>query len=100
MVKNTAFLAALTLFLLVAWLAGELTFLSRAKRLLFHAHGLAIGLGALLVYLNLFSLYYAMARWLFLRDTGRKLQHLDRQLGTADTPLEDLRQSPDAQGVR
>ena len=28
MIANTAFLAALTLFLLVAWLAGELSFLT------------------------------------------------------------------------
>lgn len=98
MIKNTAFLAALTVFLLVAWLAGELTFLTGIKRLLFHEHGVAIGLGVLLVYFNLFALYYALARWLFLRDTGRKLQHLDRQLGTADAALEDLREHADAAG--
>jgi hypothetical protein len=32
MIKNTAFLAAMTVFLLAAWLAGELTILARARR--------------------------------------------------------------------
>lgn len=95
MIKNTAFLAALTLFLLGAWLAGELTFLARFKGLLFRQHGAAIGAGALLVFFNLFAVYYAAARQLFLRDTGRKLQHLDRQLGTPDAALNDLTEGLD-----
>ncbi len=92
MIKNAAFLAALTEFLCAAWLAQEVSFLAGVKHLLFHEHALAIGLGALLFFLNVFSAYYACARWLFLRDTGRKLQHLDRQLATADAALDDLRE--------
>ncbi len=90
MIKNTAFLAALTVFLVASWLAGELSFLARYKVALFRQHGFAIGAGALLVFFNLFGVYYACARWLFLRDTGRKLLHLDRQLGTPDAVLDDL----------
>lgn len=92
MVKNVAFLAALTVFLFAAWLAGELAFLARFKGLLFRRHGLAIGVATLLLYLDLVAVFYACARSLFLRDTGRKLQHLDRQLGTPDTALDDLRE--------
>ena len=36
------------------------------------------------------AFYYSVARWLFLRDAGRKLLHLDRQLATSDAALEDL----------
>ena len=32
MIANTAFLAAVTVFLLVAWLAGELSYLSSSRR--------------------------------------------------------------------
>ena len=39
MVKNTAFLALLTIFLLVGWVASEVQFLAPYKRLLFHEHG-------------------------------------------------------------
>ncbi len=92
MIKNTAFLAALTLFLVAAWLAGELSFLARYKVALFHQHGFAIATGALLLFFNLFCVYYVCARWLFLRDTGRKLLHLDHQLATPDSALDDLRE--------
>jgi hypothetical protein len=92
MIANAAFLAALTEFLLAAWLAQEVSFLTGVKHLLFRQHGLAIGLFALLVFLNLFSASYACARRLFLRDTGRKLRHLDHQLATPDAALDDLRE--------
>ena len=91
MIANAAFLAAITTFLLVAWLAGELRFLAPHKALLFSGHGSLILFFTLLVFLNLCALYYSIARWLFLRDTGRKLLHLDRQLTSDDAVLEDLR---------
>ena len=91
MIKNTAFAAALTTFLIVAWLAGELSFLAPYKAGLFRQHGIFIGAGVLLLFLHLSALYYAIARWLFLRDAGRKLTHMDRQLGTAEGLHEDLR---------
>ena len=92
MIPNVAFLAALTLFLLAAWLAGELSFLARHKALLFREHGVFIGAGALLVFLNLCAAYYAIARWVFLRDTGRKLTHADQQLATDDGIHQELRE--------
>jgi hypothetical protein len=90
MIANTAFLAAVTVFLLIAWLAGELSFLAPYKASLFRRHGWFIGGATLVLFLNLCALYYSAARWLFLRDTGRKLLHLDRQLGTPDAALDDV----------
>jgi len=91
MIKNTAFAAALTTFLIVSWLAGELSFLAPYKAGLFRQHGVVIFAGVLLVFLHLSALYYGIARWLFVRDAGRKLMHMDRQLGTAEGLHEDLR---------
>jgi hypothetical protein len=91
MIQNTAFLAALTTFLLVAWLAGELTFLAPYKSAIFRQHGLVIGIGVLLVFFNLCALFYGIARWLFLRDTGRKLTHVDQQILTSDGIHQDVR---------
>ena len=93
MIKNTAFLATLTLFLLTGWLAGELSFLAPYKTALFRLHGTQIGAVMLLVFLHLCAVFYGLARWLFLRDTGRKLMHVDRQLIASegvhqDTPVE------------
>ena len=91
MIANTALLAALTLFLLVAWLAGELVALAPYKVSLFRLHGTAIVVTAFLVFFNLHAAFYVVARWLFLRDTGRKLTHLDGQLITSDSLDHDLR---------
>jgi hypothetical protein len=90
MVANSAMLAALVLLLTVFWVGGELTYLAPYKRLLFRDHGLQIGLFLLVLFVNLFALFYGLARLLFLKDTGVKLHHLDRQLATRDTVLLDL----------
>ena len=73
MIANTAFLAALTVFLLAAWLAGELTFLAPYRGVLFREHGLFIAGATVVVFFNLCGIYYALAKRFFLRETGRKL---------------------------
>ena len=50
-----------------------------------------IGGATLILFLNLTATFYSVARWFFLRDTGRKLLHIDRQLATDDAVIEDLR---------
>lgn len=90
MVTNSAVLAALILMLAVFWIGGETTFLAPYKRLLFTQHGVHIGVFLLVVFVNLFAACYAFARVLFLKDTGLKLRHLDRQLATRDTVLAEL----------
>lgn len=91
MIANVAFLAAITVFLLVAWVAGELSFLAPFKGTIFGRHGNLIAGVVLLLFFNLCAVYYSIGRWLFLRDAGRKLQHIDRQLTTPDAVLDDLR---------
>lgn len=90
MIANTAFLAAITVFLIAGWLATELSFLAPYKATLFQRHGLLMAVVCLITFFNLCGLYYNVARLLFLRDSGSKLLHLDRQLGTADASLRDL----------
>ena len=90
MITNSALLSALLLLLAVFWIGGETTFLAPYRRPLFTQHGIHIGLFLLVVFLNLFAACYALARVLFLKDTGVKLHHLDRQLATRDTILSDL----------
>ena len=96
MVANVAFLAALTTFLAVAWMAGELSFLAPFKAGLFRHHGLTIAGAITILFLNLSAAYYGIARWLFLRDAGRKLAHMDRQLGSPDAVLPDLPQDAES----
>jgi Na+/phosphate symporter len=90
MIANAAVLAALTTFLLVAWIAGEVTVLAPYRVALFHLHGPLILTTALLVFLHLCAAFYTLARWLFLRDTGRKLTHFDQQLLASDGVHQDV----------
>ncbi len=90
MITNSAFVALLVLLLAVFWVGGETTFLTPYKRSLFTEYGVHIGLFVLVLFVNLFASCYAVARLLFLRDTGHKLHHLDRQLASRDTVLADL----------
>ena len=90
MMANAAFLAGLVVFLAAGWLAGELQFLAPFRAILFHEHGRLIVGAVFVLFLNLTAGFYAIGRWFFLRDTGRKLRHLDHQLSTPDAALEDL----------
>jgi hypothetical protein len=89
--RNVAFGAALTTVLIVGWLAGELSYLAPYKVALFRLYGRVILGGILLLFLNLCAFYYGVARWLFLREAGRKLRHVDEQLRTRDGLDDDLR---------
>jgi hypothetical protein len=91
MIANSALLAALTTFLLIGWLAGELSYLAPYKRAIFTQYGWHIGLATLLVFLNLSGWYYLLARSMFLRDAGRKLTHIDRQLESPSGVHAELR---------
>lgn len=91
MIANSAVLAALTTFLLAGWLAGELQYLAPFRRAIFSLYGWHIGGFILLVFFNLCGWYYLCARWMFLRDAGRKLTHVDRQLESAGSVHQELR---------
>jgi hypothetical protein len=90
MIANSAFLAAMVLLLVLFVVLGELEFLATYKRLIF-GHYLWTIVGAIVVlYLNLFAGFYLAGRALFLKDTGRKLAHVEKLLQTPDTVVSDL----------
>ncbi len=90
MIANSAFLAAMALMLIVFVLMGELEFLAPHKRVIFSRHFPVIAGSAAILFLNLFSVFYLSARGLFLKETGRKLAHVEKQLRTGDTIVRDL----------
>jgi hypothetical protein len=90
MIANSAFLAAMVLMLLMFWLVGQLSMLAPYKALILHQY-LPVIVGALgVAFINLFALFYLVTRGLFLKETGRKLAHVERQLRTGDTIVRDL----------
>jgi hypothetical protein len=90
MIANSAFLAAMMLLLIVFVVFGQLEFLAPYKRLIFGEYLWTI-IGALvLLFLNLFACFYLAGRALFLKDTGRKLAHVEKLLQTPDAVVSDL----------
>jgi hypothetical protein len=90
MIANAAFLAGMVLLLLAFSLLGPLQFLAPYKRLIVADYGLVILGGLVVVFLNLFALFYLVGRVLFLKETGRKLAVVEKQLRTGDTIVRDL----------
>jgi Na+/phosphate symporter len=88
MVAN-ALLFTVAVFLgLAFWLMGELKYMAPYKTVLFHYYWSALLIYVALLFVNAFSLVFVLNRKFFLKDTGRKLSHLDKQLhlGQADVP--------------
>jgi hypothetical protein len=72
----------LTIALLLAygfWLMDQLKFMAPYKSVVFHAYGTVIFVSAAILFFNLFGAVLLLQRKFLLKDTGRKLSHLDRQ---------------------
>jgi len=85
MVANSLFLTIAILLALGFWLLGELKFFIPYKTVLFHEYGTAILVYLATLFLNLFAAAFVLNRKFFLKDTGRKLSHLDKQLHVEQT---------------
>lgn len=92
MVANVLILTIALLLALGFWLLGELKFLVPYKAVLFHHYLTPILVYAAVLSVNLFALLFVINRRFFLKDTGRKLSHLDKQLhvGHGEVPAPSL----------
>ena len=97
MIANSAFLAAMVMLVLGFLLIEQLSFLSNSKALLLDRYLWAIVGGLAVVFLNLFSLCYLTGRQLFLKETGRKLAHVEKQLHAGDSIVRDLSERLEAE---
>jgi hypothetical protein len=87
---NSAIGAALIFMAGAFWLLAHTTFLTPYRRVILHDYGWMILALAVVTYLNLVAAFYVLGRVLFLRTSGQKLSHIDRQLAGADTIAADL----------
>jgi len=91
-IANALIVAISILLALGFWLLGELKFLVPYKAVLFHVYLTPILTYVAVLFVNLFSLLFVLNRRFFLKDTGRKLSHLDKQLhvGHGEAPAPSL----------
>ncbi len=90
MIATSIFLASLIFLACAFYVMGELTFLAPWRAYILHRYGPAIGSFSALVFLNLFAAALAINRKLFLKDTGRKLAHVEKQLRTGSSISDEL----------
>ena len=92
MVANAFFATTVIGMSLGLFLLQECQFLIPYRSLIVAKYGGAIGLYAALLFVNVFALIYSITRKVFLKDTGRKLSHLDKQLqvGQGELPAPSI----------
>jgi hypothetical protein len=87
MISNALLIAFAILLALGFWLMGELKFLVPYKAVLFQAYMTPILIYTAALAINLFAASFILIRKFFLKDTGRKLLHLDKQLHLGETSI-------------
>ena len=93
--KNAVFATVILLFCGVAVLLGYLDFLSPYRDVVLNRYGKFICLYVSLVAVNVYAVFFLLTRTLFLKDTGTKLVHLEKQLRDGSIPHELGRQLSD-----
>ncbi len=87
MIANAVFVATLIFLALGFWLSNELRFLTPWRNLILHNNLHSIALYCALLFTNILGLTVWIERKFFLRDTGRKLRHLDQEIHTGQSEL-------------
>jgi len=87
MITNAIFAATVVTLALFFFLAHELQFLVPYRSLLIHRYGPVILLFFVVLFFNLMAAALALGRRFFLKDTGRKLAHFDRELNAGRTDM-------------
>lgn len=89
MIANAVFVATLIFLALGFWLSHELHFLVVWRSLILHAYLRSIALYCALLFANILGLTIWIERKFFLRDTGRKLKHLDQEIHSGHSELSE-----------
>ena len=87
MIANALILTVALLLALGFWLMGELKFLIPYRHILIHQYGSVILTWITVLFVNLFAAVYTIERKFFLKDTGRKLTHVDKQVAAGQSPV-------------
>ena len=89
MLANAVFVATLIFLSLGFGLMSQMHFLIPWRSLIVHAYLQPIATYCALLFANILGLTIWIERKFFLRDTGRKLKHLDQEIHTGQSELSD-----------
>jgi len=87
MIANALLFTLAILIACLFWLMGELKFLVPFKRLILHQYGTVLLAWLGILFVNLFAAIYWIHRKFFLKDSGRKLRHIDNQASGGHTSM-------------
>ena len=87
MIANVVLFTLVILIACLFWLMGELKFLMPSKRLIFHQYGTVLLAWLGILFVNLFAAIYWIQRKCFLKESGRKLRHIDNQARGGQTSM-------------
>ena len=89
MLANAVFVATLIFLSLGFGLMSQMHFLIPWRSLILHAYLQPIATYCALLFANILGLTIWIERKFFLRDTGRKLKHLDQEIHTGQSELSE-----------
>ncbi len=92
MIANAIFATTAVFLALGFLLMQECSFLIPYRPLLLQKYGSGMAAYAGVLFFNLFALIYMFSRKLLLKETGRKLAHVEKQLRAGDSISEELSQ--------
>jgi ABC-type enterochelin transport system permease subunit len=89
MIANAVFVATLMFLALGFGLMSQMHFLVPWRNLIVHAYLQPIATYCALLFANILGLTTWVERKFFLRDTGRKLKHLDQEIHSGHSELSE-----------
>ncbi len=90
MIANAVFITTIVFLALGIFCLQECQFLIPYRHVVFVRYGSMIAGFAAVLFLNIFAAVYTVCRAFFLKDTGRKLAHLEKQLRTGGPLAKEL----------
>jgi hypothetical protein len=97
MIPNALMLTIAILLGYGFWLLDQLKFMAPYRSVLLHSYGPTLLIAFFVLFLNVFGAALLLQRKFFLKDTGRKLSHLDRQFQVRQVEMpvpEDDQEAP------
>ena len=87
MIANALIVTIAILLAIGFYVMGQLRFLIPYRHILIHHYGSVILAWLAVVFVNVFAAIYVIQRKFLLKDTGRKLSHVDKQALVGDSSI-------------